>query len=132
MTQSVVRLNFAAQGCSGPSKRENMSPLPGGLSVEALNILALSCFNVGEPFIRQARARGAKVWLLTEAKYLNKAWPRDLLEDVFAEPDASPLAHTINTVSFLSKKIRFDRIVPFDDIEVDVAASLREHLRMPG
>jgi hypothetical protein len=87
---------------------------------------------MGEPFIRQARARGAKVWLLTEAKYLNKAWPRDLLEDVFAEPDSSPVAHTINTVSYLSKKIRFDRIIPFDDIEVDVAASLREHLRMPG
>jgi hypothetical protein len=100
--------------------------------LQALNILALSCFNVGEPFIRQAKARGAKVWLLTEAKFLNKAWPRDLLEDVFAEPDASPLAHTINTVSFLSRKIRFDRIIPFDDIEVDVAASLREHLRMPG
>ncbi len=100
--------------------------------MSSLNILALSCYNTGEAFIRRARERGAKVWLLTEAKFLEKNWPRDLLEDVLAEPDQSPLQHTVNTVAWLSRKIRFDRIIPFDDIEVDVAAHLREHLRIPG
>lgn len=98
----------------------------------SLNILALSCYNTGEHFVRRARERGAKVWLLTEAKFLDKNWPRDLLEDVLAEPDQSPLQHTVSTVAWLSRRVRFDRIIPFDDIEVDVAAHLREHLRIPG
>lgn len=98
----------------------------------SLNILALSSYNTGEPFVRRARERGARVWLLTEASFLDRNWPRDLLEDVLAEPDHSSLQHTVNTVAWLSRRIRFDRIVPFDDIEVEVAAHLREHLRIPG
>jgi hypothetical protein len=39
------------------------------------------------------------VWVLTKETYLRKKpWRRDLLEDVFAEPDDTPLAHTMNTV----------------------------------
>ncbi len=97
-----------------------------------VNVLVLSSFNLGEPFIRRAKERGAKIWLLTKAKYLSKAWPRDVLEDVFAEPDDAKIANTINTVSYLSRKILFDRIVAFDDIDVDVAATLRGHLRIQG
>lgn len=97
-----------------------------------LNVLVLANFNTGDRFVRRCRERGAKVWLLTKAKFLKKPWPRELLEDVFAEPDDSPLRHTIHTVSYLARHRRFDRIVPFDDIEVEVAAMLREHFRMPG
>jgi hypothetical protein len=97
-----------------------------------LNLLVLASFNTGEPLIRRARERGAKVWLLTKARYLNKPWPRELLEDVYAEPDDAPLAHTVKTVSYLSRKILFDRIFAFDDIDVEVAATLRGHLRIPG
>lgn len=98
-----------------------------------LNILALACFNTGDRFIERARERGARVWLLTKETYLTKKrWRRDLLEDVFAEPDNTPLASTVSTVSYLARTIRFDRIIPFDDVEVDAAARLREHLRVPG
>jgi biotin carboxylase len=98
-----------------------------------LNILALACFNTGDRFIQRARERGARVWLLTKETYLRKKrWRRDLLEDVFAEPDDATLAHTVNTVSYLARTIKFDRIIPFDDVEVDAAARLREHLRVPG
>lgn len=98
-----------------------------------LHILALARFNTGDRFIQRAKERGARVWLLTQETYLRKKrWRRDLLEDAFAEPDDAPLQHTINTVSYLARTIRFDRIVPFDDVEVDSAARLREHLRVPG
>ena len=39
---------------------------------------------------------------------------------------------TLNTVSYLMRGIRFDRIVGLDDYDVETAASLREHLRVPG
>jgi biotin carboxylase len=106
---------------------------PMATSERPLNILALACFNTGDRFIQRARERGARVWLLTKETYLRKKrWRRDLLEEVFAEPDDAPLAHTINTVSYLARTIKFDRIIPFDDVEVDAAARLREHLRVPG
>ncbi|MBK6518381.1 MAG: ATP-grasp domain-containing protein [Polyangiaceae bacterium] len=98
-----------------------------------LNILCLACFNTGDRFIERAKERGARVYLLTKETYLRKKrWRRDLLEDVFAEPDNTPIAHTMNTVGFLSRTLRFDRIIPFDDVEVDAAARLREHFRIPG
>jgi len=98
-----------------------------------LNILALACFNTGDRFIERAKERGARVWLLTKETYLRKKrWRRDLLEDVFAEADNTPIQSTVNTVSYLARTIKFDRIVPFDDVEVDAASRLREHLRIPG
>jgi biotin carboxylase len=98
-----------------------------------LNILALACFNTGDRFIQRCKERGARVWLLTKETYLRKKrWRRDLLEDVFAERDDTPLAKTVDTVSYLARTIKFDRIIPFDDVEVDAAARLREHLRVPG
>ncbi|MFO0616957.1 MAG: ATP-grasp domain-containing protein [Polyangiaceae bacterium] len=98
-----------------------------------MNILVLACFNTGDRFIARARERGARVWLLTKETYLRKKrWRRDLLEDLFAEVDNASLASTVNTVSYLARTIKFDRIIPFDDVEVDAAARLREHLRIPG
>jgi biotin carboxylase len=98
-----------------------------------LNILVLACFNTGDRFLQRARERGARVWVLTKETYLRKKpWRRDLLEDIFAEPDDTPLSGTMNTVSYLARGIRFDRIIPFDDVEVDAAARLREHLQIPG
>jgi hypothetical protein len=98
-----------------------------------LNILVLACFNTGDRFLQRARERGARVWILTKETYLHKKpWRRDLIEDIFAERDNTPLSGTLNTVSYLARSTRFDRIVPFDDVEVDAAARLREHLRIPG
>src|SRR5260370_8130076 len=39
---------------------------------------------------------------------------------------------TLNAVSYLFSTHPIDRIVPLDDCEVEVAAMLREHLRVPG
>jgi biotin carboxylase len=98
-----------------------------------MNILALSCFNTGDRFIQRAKERGARVWLLTKESFLRKKpWRRDLLEDVLAEPDDVTMVQTINAISYLARTIKFDRIIPFDDVEVEAAARLREHLRVPG
>lgn len=98
-----------------------------------MNILALACFNTGDRFIQRARERGARVWLLTKESFLRKKpWRRDLLEDVLAEPDDVTMVQTINAISYLARTIKFDRIIPFDDVEVEAAARLREHLRVPG
>jgi hypothetical protein len=99
---------------------------------EPLNILVLASFFKGERFMQQAHARGANVYLLTVQKHLDKAWPREAITEIFGQQNDSPLQHTINTVSYLARRIRFDRIVPMDDYDVETAAALREHLRLPG
>src|SRR5450631_3987122 len=97
-----------------------------------LNVLCLATFYKGERFMREAAARGARVYLLTAAKLLMRPWPRDILADVFAMRDGADMGETTRTVSYLARSVRFDRIVALDDFDVETAASLREHLRIPG
>ncbi len=97
-----------------------------------LNVLCLATYFKGERFMREAAAQGARVYLLTVAKLLQRPWPRDILADVFAMRDGADVAETTRTVSYLARNVRFDRIVALDDFDVETAASLREHLRIPG
>jgi biotin carboxylase len=97
-----------------------------------LNMLMLASYYKGDRFMRQAAARGAKCYLLTQEKLLGKAWPRECLTDVFAQKDGADLQQTINTVSYLARTINFDRIVALDDFDVETAATLREHMRIAG
>jgi len=97
-----------------------------------LNVLCIATYFKGERFMREVHAQGARVYLLTVAKLLERAWPRDILADVFAMRDGADLGETTRTVSYLARNIRFDRIVALDDFDVETAASLREHLRIPG
>lgn len=99
---------------------------------EPLTILALASYFKGERFLQQAHRRGARVYLFTQARLLQKPWPRESLVDVFAQPEDSNIEHTLHTVSYLMRKIRFDRIVALDDFDVETAAAIREHLRIPG
>jgi hypothetical protein len=97
-----------------------------------MTLLVLASYFKGERFIEQAHRRGAQVYLFTQARLLAKAWPRAALIDVFAQPDGSPLEHTLHTVAYLARSRVFDKVVALDDYDVETAASLREHLRLPG
>jgi biotin carboxylase len=98
----------------------------------AENILVIATYLKGERFMRRAASLGANVYLLTVEKLLHDSWPREILKDVFAQKGGSTIAETIRTVSYLARHIHFDRIVPMDDFDVETAAALREHLRVPG
>jgi biotin carboxylase len=76
------------------------------------------------------------VYLLTVEKLLGEPWPRDALTEVFAQRSEGKMPPTLKdtmaTVSYLARKLRIDRIVPMDDFDVETAAALREHFRLPG
>lgn len=62
-------------------------------------------------------------------------WPREAIDDIFYMPDVKKewdLHDTIKAVSYLGRTQRIDRIVPLDDFDLEKAAALREHLRVPG
>jgi biotin carboxylase len=98
-----------------------------------LTFLCLSSYFKGNDFLRACKAEGCRVLLLTVDKLLGEAWPRDALDEVFAMPgDFSNRQDVLNAVSYLARSRPVDRIVALDDYDVEVAAMLREHLRVGG
>ncbi len=99
---------------------------------QPLTILCIAVALVGRPFMIKAKQMGHKVIVLTGAKRLNEEWPRDIIDDVFAVPDPFDEKVVRNVVSYLARHQRIDRVVPMGDFDVEIAAMLREHLRLPG
>lgn len=94
--------------------------------------LCMASFFKGNAFIEECRALGCNTLLLTNEHLKDKAWPwhaideRFFMHDIYRQPDVT------RAVSYLARDRQIDRIVPLDDFDVEVAASLREHLRSPG
>ena len=101
-----------------------------------VTILAIASYEKGHAFLRQAKAEGARVLLLTSLSLKDTAqWPRESIDEIFYMPDVDRewnKADTLKAVAYLARTETLDRIVPLDDFDLELAASLREHLRIPG
>lgn len=86
----------------------------------------------GRPFLIEAKRLGWNVFLLTEERYLKEAWPREYIDDIFAVPDLYDEKVVRNVVCYLMRSRRFDKIVGLGEFDIEVAAALREHTRIPG
>jgi len=106
------------------------------LSPSPLTVLCLASYEKGHEFLRESKRQGCTVILLTSESLMNVAsWPRESIDDIFYMPDVNKkwnLQHTILAVSHLARNRRIDRIVPLDDFDLETAAALREHARIPG
>lgn len=99
---------------------------------ERLTFLCVACALVGRPFMLEAKRLGHEVLVMTQAKRLDLAWPRDQVDEVFGLPDMFDEKMVRNVVSYMGRTRKIDRIVPMGDPDVEVASALREHLRVPG
>ncbi|MGH9603703.1 MAG: ATP-grasp domain-containing protein [Terriglobales bacterium] len=101
-----------------------------------LTVLCLASWEKGEAFMRECKRQGAKVLLLTVPQLKDAGWPRDAIEEIFyvepSEHGQMKRDDVIKGVSFLHRTRHIDRIVALDDFDVETAAALREHLRVPG
>lgn len=98
-------------------------------------VLCLASYEKGFDFMREAKNQGARVILLTSKSLENADWPREALDEIFFIPDQKKewkMQDVIYGVSYLARTEKIDRIVALDDFDVERAASLREHLRVPG
>ncbi|MBL8118007.1 MAG: ATP-grasp domain-containing protein, partial [Anaerolineae bacterium] len=95
-------------------------------------ILCVASYFKGEAFMRQAKAEGARVFLLTEEKLAHEKWPRESLDEVFLMPDLTRVQDMIFAVSYLFRGNHIDQIIALDEYDVENVATLREHLRLPG
>jgi biotin carboxylase len=95
-------------------------------------ILCMSSYEKGHEFLRECRRQGWRVLLLTVEKLKDASWPREAIDDIYFMPDLGNRHQVINAVSYLARNQELDRIVALDEFDIEMAATLREHLRIPG
>jgi len=95
-------------------------------------ILCIASYEKGQDFMRQCAELGVKPTLLTVEKLRDADWPREALEDIVTTPPDLTVEQILNTVSYLARSKRFDRIVALDEFDLETAAQVREHMRVRG
>jgi len=108
------------------TKRE---PMP---ESRPLTFLCITTYEKGQEFMRECKRQGCRVLLLTAEKLRDADWPRESLDDTFYLPAELPLADIVQAVTHLARTQKIDRIVALDEYDMETAATLREHLRVPG
>ncbi len=101
----------------------------------APTVLCLASYEKGAEFMRECKRLGCRVLLLTSLSVRDGDWPRESLDEIFYMPDECKkwkLEDVIKSVSYMARTETIDRIVPLDDFDLETAASLRVHLRVPG
>lgn len=97
-----------------------------------ITLLCLASYFKGADFIRAAKGLGCRMLLITKQNLADEPWPMDSVDERFLMPDLRTRPDIIHAVSYLARDRKIDRIIPLDDYDVETAASLREHLRLPG
>ena len=94
--------------------------------------LCIASYEKGQDFLRQCAEMGVKPTLLTLEKLRDADWPREALEELVTMPSGLNREQILNTVSWMARGRRFDRIVALDEFDLEKAAQIREHMRIPG
>jgi biotin carboxylase len=98
----------------------------------SLTFLCITTYEKGQDFMRECARQGCRVILLTAEKLREADWPREILTDTFYLPDGISLSEIVSAVTHLARSRKLDRIVALDEYDMETAATLREHLRIPG
>jgi biotin carboxylase len=94
--------------------------------------LCIASYEKGQDFLRQCAEMGVKPLLLTVDKLRDADWPLDAVEEVVTMPPSLTIEQILNTVSWLARGRRFDRVVALDEFDLETAAQVREHMRIRG
>jgi len=100
-----------------------------------ITILCLASYEKGHEFLRECRRQGCRVLLLTSQSIPRESWPLESIDEILLMPDNNKQWNredAVKSVSYLARTESIDRIVPLDDFDLELAATLREHLRIPG
>jgi len=99
---------------------------------EPMTILCVATYEKGQEFIRECKRQGCTVLLLTVDTLKDADWPREAIDETFYIPRDIARDSLLKGVSHIARTRVLDRIVALDDFDVETAALLREHLRVPG
>jgi biotin carboxylase len=95
-------------------------------------ILCIASYFKGGRFLQECKRLGCHTILVTVEKIKEEAWPWEAIDEFFVMPSLYKQPDITYAISYLARDRQIDRIVPMDDYDVEVAAALREHLRIPG
>jgi biotin carboxylase len=97
-----------------------------------LTILCVATYFKGDPFLRECKAQGCTVLLLTSDALIGAEWPRESIDEIHSVPRDSSDEAIRRHVDAIARRHRIDRIAALDDFDVELGAMLREHFRVPG
>jgi biotin carboxylase len=97
-----------------------------------LTFLCITTYEKGQEFLRECKRQGCRVFLLTAETLRNADWPRESLDEIFHLPADLPIPEIVKAVTYLAREKKIDRIVALDEFDMETAATLREHMRIPG
>ena len=102
------------------------------MSQPVQRFLCISSYEKGQDFMRQLAELEIKPTLLTMESLRNAPWPHDILEATTYMPDGLSNEQVLNTVTWMSRGSKFDRLTALDEFDMEIVAQLREHMRIPG
>jgi len=94
--------------------------------------LCIASYEKGQDFLHQCAQMGVRPTLLTLDKLRDADWPREAIEELVTMPSGLNREQILNTVSWMARGRRFDRIIALDEFDLEKAAQIREHMRIPG
>lgn len=83
-------------------------------------------------FLRRLHERGHRVLVVTRAAALELPWPREWIDGLYGVEDFADPTRLRDAVAYLARGTRLDRIVGPGEFDIELAAGLREHFRLPG
>lgn len=97
-------------------------------------ILCLASYFKGGRFLEECKRQGCHTILVTTQALEHEAWPRHAIDEFFMlpSPNLARQPDITYAASYLARGRAIDRIVALDDYDVETAANLREHMRLPG
>ncbi len=101
-----------------------------------MTILCICTYFKGVEFLKAAKEEGNTVFLLTHKKIEHKPWPRESIDEFFYLENNDNSFDTYQTLlegsAHLMRTRKIDLVVALDDFDVEKAALVREHFRIPG
>lgn len=96
-----------------------------------MNILCLASFFKGPKLLEELHEQGARITLVTIEKFNHENWP-EVVDEKFAIPNFDNQEDVRKAIAYLARTRDFAAIIPLDEYVVDIAAWLREHMRIKG
>ncbi len=98
--------------------------------------LCISTSFKGNDFLKSCKDAGNKVFLLTDKKLENKPWIRSHIDEIYyLESDENGNYNDkemLAGMAYVMRQNPISRVIALDDFDVDKAALVREHFRIPG
>ncbi len=95
-------------------------------------VLCIASYRKGDAFLEACAAAGARVEFLTAEELKDADWPRAAITGFHWLPSVQDFEKVRDGVSWLARTLPIGRIVALDEFDLEVAAGLREHLRVAG